>query len=174
MKQNCLEEIVTFTLGKNITRIKNQDDELYTPDDFEKDLHNINEIDCRAGCIINLIKSKAAPISVQSQKKCITSNFLTCTFDTNVLDPWYFCYQFNEGKSIEQQIAMFHQGITLSVKRLNINTIGSLKINLIDIEKQRLVGSMYRQSIIQKDLMIQQAENYNKLIIETIRKIEEA
>ena len=42
METSTLNEIVQFTLGKNPTRIRVQIDGLYTPEDFEKDLHSIN------------------------------------------------------------------------------------------------------------------------------------
>ena len=173
MESKSLDEIITFTLGKNVTRLKNQGDDIYTPDDFEKDLHSINNNSEQSDCIINLIRSKASPLSTETRGKCITSNFLLCSFEAEVLDPWYFCYQFNEGKSFEQQISMYHQGNTLSVKKLNIKSIGELKIQLIDINKQKLIGNVYKQSIIQNDLMNRQAENIMKLALETIRKIEE-
>lgn len=173
MESIPLNEIIQFTLGKNPTRIKEQTDELYTPEDFEKDLHCINSTKEGIGCIINLIKSKCSPISEQTEAKCITSNFLRCDFDTGKIYPWYFCYQFNEGKSFEQQIEMYHQGTTLSVKKLNIKTIGELKIFLPDIEKQRTIGDIYRQSIIQNDLMIKQAENIRKFTMALIHRMEE-
>ena len=94
-------------------------------------------------------------------------------FDQNELDPWYFCYQFNEGKSLEQQISKYHQGTTLSVKKLNIKSIGELKIPMLEKEKQRQIGRLYRQSMIQKDLLERQAENISRLAAETIRRIEE-
>lgn len=168
-----LEDIIQFTLGKNTTRINPQTTEIYTPDDFEKDLHSINELDRPEECIINLIKSKAAPLSKETKGKCITSNFLRCSFDTNILDPWYFCYQFNVGKEIESQIYRFHQGNTLSVKKLTVQTVGKLKIPVLDIQRQQLIGSIYKKSIIQKDLMIQQAENMETMAFTVIRKIEE-
>ena len=105
--------------------------------------------------------------------KCITSNFVKCEFDGRILDKWYFCYQFNEGKDFEQQIAMFHQGTTLSVKKLNVKIIGELKIRLPDIDKQRIIGELYRQSLIQNRLMIKQAEDIKNLTLTIIRKIEE-
>ena len=173
MESVSLHEIIQFTLGKNPTRIKAQVDELYTPEDFEKDLNCMNATKEGAGCIINLIKSKCSPISEQTEAKCITSNFLRCDFDTGKIYPWYLCYQFNEGKAFEQQIEMYHQGTTLSVKKLNIKTIGELKIILPDIEKQRTIGNLYRQSIIQNDLMIKQAENVKKFMMTLIRRMEE-
>ncbi len=173
MNQIVLEDVIEFTLGKNPTRIKEQEDNLYTPEDFENDLHNINEIQEDQGCIISLINSKAAPISTQTKNKCISSNFLRCDFDINVLDPWFFCYQFNEGRKLNQQINMFHQGTILSVKKLNVGTISALKINLPDIRKQREIGQLYKQSIFYNDLLIKQTENIRKFTLRMIRTIEE-
>ncbi len=173
MNQIALNNIIVFSLGKNATRIKDMNGNLYTPEDFENDLHCKNEISENQGCIISLIKSKASPVSRETELKCITSNFLKCDFDTNVLNPWYFCYQFNEGKELAQQISMFHQGTVLSVKKLNVKIISELKINLPDIERQRELGALYKQSIIQNDLLKMQAENIRKFTITMIRKIEE-
>lgn len=168
-----LDEIIEFSLGKNVTRIKEQDTEIFTPEDFERDLSS-GDNECNTyGCIINLIKSKAAPISVHTESKVITQNFLKCLLDESKILPWYFCYQFNEGKELEQQIAMFHQGTTLSVKKLNVKTISDLKINLPDLEKQKLIGDAYRKSILQYQLYIKQAEDIKKYTLEMIRKIEE-
>ena len=68
---------------------------------------------------------------------------------------------------------MFHQGTTLSVKKLNVKTIGELKIRLPEIEKQRVIGELYRRSLIQNRLRIKQAEDMNNLALALIRKIEE-
>ena len=173
MELKSLCEVINFSLGKNPTRIKEQELSLYSPENFESDLYCINEHDKRSECIINIIKSKAAPVSMDTTDKCITSNFLKCEFHERTLAKWYFCYQFNEGKDFEQQIAMFHQGTTLSVKKLNVKIIGELKIRLPDIDKQRKIGELYRQSLIQNRLIIKQAEDIKNLTLTIIRKIEE-
>ena len=173
MKILQLNDVIKFTIGKNPTRIKEQEVNVYSLEDFENDLYGITTEGDKSECIINLIKSKVAPVSLDNQNKCITSNFLKCEFNQQILDKWYFCYQFNEGKEFEQQIAMFHQGTTLSVKKLNMKTIGELKIRLPDIQMQRKIGEIYRQSLVQKRLMIKQAEDIKKLILNIIRKLEE-
>lgn len=173
MESRSLGKLIRFSLGKNPTRLKEQGAELYTAEDFERDLHVVNISDGSKNCIINMIKSKASPLSVQTAGKCITSNFLKCEFDTDILDPWYFCYQFNEGKNFEQQIAMYHQGTTLCVKKLNVKIIRELKIRLPDIKKQRIIGELYKKSIVQHDLMMKQASDMKKLTMEIINKIEE-
>ena len=76
MKRQCLDEMISFTLGKNPTRMKEQELSIYTPEDFERDLYCLNQHDNKSECIINLIKSKAAPVSIVTSGKCITSNFL--------------------------------------------------------------------------------------------------
>ena len=78
-----------------------------------------------------------------------------------------------QGKDFEQQIAMVHQGTTLSVKKLNMKIVGELKIRLPDIETQHKIGEIYRQSLVQNRLMIKQAENIKKLTLTIIRKLEE-
>ena len=168
-----LNEIMSFSLGKNPTRIHAQELRLYSPENFENDLSSVNAHDERSECIINLMKTKAAPVSTENADKCLTSNFLRCKFDSKILDKWYFCFQFNEGKDFEQQIAMFHQGTTLSVKKLNVKTIGELKIRLPETEKQRVIGELYRRSLIQNRLRLKQAEDMNDLTLALIRKIEE-
>lgn len=173
MEIKKLDEVMAFSLGKNPTRIKEKDTNLYSPEDFESDFYGIDVCDESTECVINLIKSKAAPMSIHHKDKCLTSNFLRCEFDGRVLDKWYFCYQFNESKDFELQISMFHQGTTLCVKKLNVKTIGELKIRLPDIEKQRVIGELYRWSLQQNQQMLKQMENMKKLTRAVIKKIEE-
>ncbi|MEF2767076.1 MAG: hypothetical protein U0O05_05150 [Dorea phocaeensis] len=168
-----LDELMKFTIGKNQTRITDFQQGLYTPDDFEQDLHSVSQFVETKKCVINLIRSKAAPLSEKTKEKCLTSNFLKCSFDTNILDPWFFCYQFNESKTVEEQISRLHQGNTLCVKKLTMRSVSEIKIPLYDIKKQRMIGKIYRQMIIHKDLMLHQAENMENLTLAIIKKIEE-
>ena len=173
MKQQKLEDIMQFAMGKNITQLKNAENIVYTPDDFENDLHSRNQSRTASECIISMIKLKAAPISIETEKMYITSNFLKCSFDRNVLDPWYFCYQFNQSKEIEEQIARCQQGTTLSVKKLTIQSVGKLDMSIPDIDQQHIIGAIYRNAIIQRDLMIQQAENMMDMTMTILKKYEE-
>ncbi len=167
-----LKDIVDLTLGKNTTRL-DASANIYRPEDFDSDLKCINSTDNIGSCIINLMKSTAAPISVENSKKCITSNFLKCEFDNTVLDPWYFCYQFNESKQFRNQINRYHQGSTQSVKKLNIGTIGDFEITIPSLKEQITIGKIYKESVIKKYLMQQQAEQVYIATIEVIRSIEE-
>ena len=173
MKYKRLEEIIKFALGKNGTRLKDSESKLYTQEDFENDLHSVNQSKEASGCIISMIKSKAAPLSKETESLCITSNFLKCSFNSDILDPRYFCYQFNQGRRISEQITRYHQGNTLNVKKLTIQIIEGLNIPLLEIEEQRIAGGLYRQAIIQHDLLMQQADNVMNATMALIRKYEE-
>ena len=173
MKETTLNDIMHFTLGKNPTRLKESDVNLYTPKDFDQDLLDRDSKDSREVCIINLIRSKAAPMSDANREKILTSNFLRCELDASLIDGWYFCYQFNDGNALSQQIAMVNQGTTLSVKKLNLKTIGDLKIKLPAMEKQRWIGNIYRQFLLQADLLQKQVESMKQLTITVLRKIDE-
>lgn len=170
MKIQKLDEIIQFALGKNTTRLKNSGNAIYTPEDFDKDLHSINQNENASNCIISMIKSKSAPVSKETANLCITSNFLNCSFDPKILDPWYFCYQFNQGKEIKAQVARYYQGSTLSVKKLTVQSIGNLEMPLPEIEKQHIIGQLYRKTIAQQDLLLQQAENIMNVTNAIIRK----
>lgn len=74
MEQILLKHIFKFSSGKNITRMSDRAACVYTSEDFERDLHNNNNY-AESKCIINLIKSQAAPISRESIGKEVISNF---------------------------------------------------------------------------------------------------
>ena len=61
----------------------------------------------------------------------------------------------------------------LSVKKLTVKNIRELKIPFLNIERQKVIGSIYKQMLMQKHLMVQQTKNIERLSIEIIKKIEE-
>lgn len=173
MNKVMLGDVITFTLGKNSTRIKEHESKIYSLEDFEGDLQAAEEISNNYGCTINVIKSKASPLSEKTVDKVLNSSYVKCDFDPEVLDPWYLCYQINEGTEIEQQINMFNQGTWTSVKKINVGMISQMTINLPDIKKQKVIGELYRQSIVQNNLLIKQADILKKFNMKLIKKIEE-
>ena len=58
-------------------------------------------------------------------------------------------------------------------KKLNVKIISELKMSIPAIEHQRRIGQLYKQSIIQNDLLILQADNIRQFTLTMIRKIEE-
>lgn len=172
MEERKLGEIIRFTLGKNPTRSKVSASDRYTLEDLEADLYS-TDTSISGICMINLINSKAAPLSERNADKFWTSNFLRCEFDDSVLDTWYFCYGFNAGQMLQRQISRNTQGTTLSVQKLNRKIISELQIRLPEIDKQKMIGKLYRRSLVQHDLMLKQAENMNQMTLAIIGKIED-
>lgn len=166
-----MKEVIRFTLGKNPTRIREPEWERYSLDDLERDLLQ-PEGDTQE-CIISLISSMAAPLFSRNAGKPLTSNFLKCEMDPEVLNPWYFCYEFNEGKTLKGQIAKYYQGTTFSVKKLNRKDIEEMEIPLPDMEQQKIIGEMYRYLMRREFLMKKQTENMKKVTLTVISKIEE-
>lgn len=173
MKELALKEVMTFTLGKNPTRLTEADGALITPDDLDGDLYSRHGDTDRACCIISLIKSTASPASDSTKEKCLTSNFLQCELNSKLIDGWYFCYKFNQSREFTQQIASVHQGTTTSVKKLTQRNIEELRITLPEIEKQRLLGDIYRQSLMQLDLMKKQTDQMGQLMFAAMEKMDE-
>lgn len=172
MKELALKEVMAFTLGKNPTRLTDADGPLITPDDLDGDLFSRHGEPDRTICIISLIKSTASPVSALTMEKCLTSNFLRCELNPKLIDGWYFCYKFNESSEFKQQIASVHQGTTLSVKKLTQRNIEELRISLPAIEKQKQIGDIYRQALIQLDLMEKQTSQMEQLLFETMEKMD--
>lgn len=163
-------DIIQFSVGKNPTRSNVDASKRYSPEDLENDLLRPDVY--KNICMINMINSKAAPLSKENAGKFFTSNFLKCELDISVINAWYFCYQFNEGTSLKEQITKYNQGTTLSVRKLTRGLISELEISLPDLKKQEIIGEIYRNSLIQHALMLKQAENMNELTLAIIRKIE--
>jgi hypothetical protein len=172
MNKKKLGDIAEFTSGKNPTRLKSDEILIYSKDDFEKDLICSNEIKDFSRCIIDLTSSMASPISVQSEKKYITSNYIKLEFDPNILDVWYLCYSFNEGKDLPRQIVKYNQGTTQFVQKLNAHIIKELELSIYDMNKQKMIGELYKKSLRQNYLLMKQAEQLKMYTKNIIRKIE--
>ena len=68
---------------------------------------------------------------------------------------------------------MYHQGTTISVKKLNVKIVGELSIKLPDMRKQQIIGELYQQFLMRNYLMMKQVDDIRRLTLTMIRKIEE-
>lgn len=164
------KDIMTFSSGVNTTRLQKNDENLFSTEDFDNTF-NSREKTHSSLCIINLIKSKAVPCLEKDVRKTISQNFLKCLLDTDVILPWYFCCQFNEGKALIQQIKSLNQGTFLAVKRLNVNIISNLEIRIPDLKKQKLIGELYRLSLLQYEQQLKVANDIKTYSFEMINRL---
>lgn len=180
-----MDELVTFSAGTNISRLK-EDVPLYSIDDFEDDfktsyeyqendnaLSDIKDNVLRKGDVIfSVMRNKVGIVSEKNEGKFMTSNFVKCQFDKGKLYPWYFCYLINESTSITQQIKKMQQGILTSINRLTISSIKDLEFELEEYEMQKQIGELYRNILIREKLALKQIECMKQITLEIIKKIE--
>lgn len=182
-------DLVTFSVGTNMTRLSENvvDDAIYTLEDFDNDLSSFGKecicdnvplakgkgvVSTAGDVIISMTRNRACIVSQESSGKYLNSNFVKCEFDKEKLYPWYFCYLVNESPSISQQINKMQQGTISCINRLTISMIGSLIFELEGISKQRVVGDLYRNMLIQERLTLQQVANLKRYTLEVIKRVD--
>jgi len=182
-------DLVTFSAGTNTTRLSGNvsDAAIYTLEDFDNDLRSLGKeetydsvsftkgkgvISAAGDVIISMTRNQACIVSSESSGKYLNANFVKCEFDREKLYPWYFCYLLNESVSISQQINKMQQGTIGCINRLTISMIGSLIFELEEISKQRVVGDLYRNMLIQERLTLQQVANLKRYTLEVIKKVD--
>lgn len=191
-KTMLLEDIAKFYAGLNVSRIAVADgvpeNWAYSIDDFDNDFSclpsdrketsfvgndeklRIDEDDC----IISLAKSKATIVGKASIGKCITVNFVKCDIDKTKIDPWYFCFMFNENKVIQKQLNMSLQGTISCIKRISLaslKTVSLSEIEIPDITQQKIIGQLYYNTLKCETLEKLQAEQKRKFIMEKLKKL---
>ncbi len=182
-------DLITFSAGTNITRLSNEvtESNIYTLEDFDNDLTTIRghkedtsvslgkdkSVILQTGdIVISVTRNKAVIVSSDNSGKYLNSNFIKCEFDKQKLYPWYFCYLLNESSSVSQQIKKMQQGTIGCINRLTLNMIASLQFILEDISKQKIIGDLYRNLLIEENLMKKKMENIKRYTFEVIKKVD--
>lgn len=183
----ALGDLVTFSAGTNLTRLNDDvsNNNIYTLEDFDSDLCSLSKeyvadgtsatkekgfISVAGDVVISMTRSQAGIVSPENSGKYLNSNFVKCEFDRNKLYPWYFCYLLNESTTVSQQIKKLQQGTIGCINRLTISMIGSLLFELVELSRQRTVGDLYRNMLIQEHLTLKQMENMRRYTLEIIKK----
>lgn len=162
-----LNEILNMTSGPNSSRIKDgyknipryfvtdlEDDLLQVPNESHPLESELKEpIFTREGdLLISIIKEKAAVVGKGREGFILTSGFIRCEYDKNILDPWFFCYFFNQSNAVDMEIH-FRSGMPgLGSYHLNAKTIGEIEIDLPTLEKQKKLGRLYKDCLNQMRL----------------------
>ena len=122
--------------------------------------------------IIGLSSGNAMVIEKDRTNKLVLSNFAVIRInDLNILDPYYLCWLLNEDRRVKVQLISLTQK-TSRVIIIPISTFKDVKIECIDIEKQRKIGAIY--DLIRRDTRIkrQKAKLRNKILNEELSKIQ--
>lgn len=160
-----LEEILRMSVGQNSTRIKNLygDIPVYSVADLENDLFQRPseeapldnagpEFTKEGELLISIIKEKACIVGSGNAGKLFTSAFIRCQYDEKALDPWFFCFFFNESEAVGREIHLRSGMPGLGYYHLNSEIVGQIVIELPPMEKQQTLGKLYRGCLRQQRL----------------------
>lgn len=174
-----LEEILKMNVGPNSTRVRAQFPRVpvYSVSDLENDLFQkpsdvtvkeerpyLPVFTKHGDLLISIIKEKACIVSEASEFKLFTSAFIRCQYDENVLDSWFFCFFFNESEEVEEAIHVRSGMPGLKYYHLNTEIIGQMEIDLPPIEKQKILGMLYKECLNQLRLLDKKKEVLKKAV----------
>lgn len=105
--------------------------------------------------VVNLISQKAVAIRAQHNGLLIPSNFVIIEGKEH-LAPLYFEWYFNEHPFCRKQLLIARQGTSISP--LSIQMLRELEIVMPPVEKQELIGKMYRGIKKKQTLQMEQKQ----------------
>lgn len=85
--------------------------------------------------LISLTTNKAVIVSQAHEGHLLTSNYIWVDYDNSKIDPYYFCYVYNESEEVRKQIAMNEQGSSL-VSRLSLQQLRKFELFCPSLEEQ--------------------------------------
>lgn len=167
-----LKDIVTFTAGLNPSRMDSAIPSrcIYSVLSLEEDLHQIEAasskietlvgvLSARSGeLIVGMMKGRAAIVSGGNSGKFLTSNFAKCSFDHNVIYPWFLVYWFNESDEVTKQNHMAFGRALYSPKALSL-----LTITLPPYSLQVLIGDIYK-NVCRRSYLLEREEQLVKAL----------
>lgn len=112
----------------------------------------------------------AVLITKEDENIVISSNFLKLTCDKEKVLPQYLYWLLNTER-IKHKI--FQNSVSNVLDAITANTYGNLLLNLVPIDKQRIIGNLYLLTIKENELISRLQEEKQKLNNAIIRKINE-
>ena len=91
--------------------------------------------------VLNLISNKAVAIQKEHAGLLIPSNFVVIEWKEH-FSPLYFEWYFNEHPTCRKQLLIARQGTSISA--LSIQMLRELEIVMPPVDKQELIGKMYK------------------------------
>lgn len=174
-----LGNIVKLEAGINRSRINEyaSDNCFYTVVSIENDL---NQSECQerftelngqlmafsGDVVVGMVAGRAAVVSMANSGKALTSNFVKCSFDKTIIDPWFLVFWFNESDEVKLQNHM-NTGRAL----YSPSAISSLEITLPRIDLQQRIGRIYKDVCRKSYLLEREKTIWEKLVLGEIKKV---
>lgn len=175
MKNKRLSTIAKIVLGKNGSRIKHPKSDVYNVEHMNNDLENIYLLDKQpqegnAGDVIfNLNTYQTAIISAVNANKILDQNFMLIQCDPTIVDPRYLCFVLNCSNTIKRQEAAMSQGML--IRRVSTADIKRMKIPLVELAQQQLIGRIYAMQLHYQWLNKQKMELIDKSLEQAMKSL---
>ncbi|KXT76844.1 restriction endonuclease subunit S [Streptococcus sp. DD12] len=191
MKKIQLGDLVSFQVGFPQFRVKERPNghryKIYNQLDLEDDLAGVShkereskelttadQLTCLSSgdLVFSLISGTAAIVSKEHEGYFYTQNYVVLE-PSNELDKNFLLYLLNEDKAVKRQFLLGLQGS--AVLKYTVKQLRELQLpRLESLERQRLIGAIYRKQEEVKALKTRQAEREYLLRmgeLEEVRKV---
>lgn len=186
-----LDEIVSVRIGRNLSRMKEQNDlalSSYSYEDLMCDLtgtlsegaqlilegsrNNDDNYTIKAGDVVfSFVSSIASIVSEVNSGKIINQNFAKLIIDGIEVDDRYLCYALNESTKMKKQMAVSMQGS--AIPKLTPSILKNLELELPNLEKQRVIGEGYFTLMKRQALVKKQTELEGQLYLEVLKRLDQ-
>lgn len=113
--------------------------------------------------VVHLLTRKAVVLPKYCAGYIIPSNFVKVELPADV-HPSYFEWYFNNHPENQKQLSMLTQGSVISM--FSLKQLKELQINILSIDKQRIIGDIYELRKLKKSLIKEKIELENQLLEE--------
>ncbi|WP_422404753.1 restriction endonuclease subunit S [Mammaliicoccus sp. JADD-157] len=159
-----MSDIITFLNGTLINRLEEDDSHnskvftiydqymlAYDSGEFQKTFHEAKKIQLpiphngrivkTGDIIINMMTGDCVRVSPENAGSILPYNYTLIKINQDRVDADYLVYWMNHSPHAKSQFNQFMQGGSL-VKKLTLNQLKQLEINLPSIERQQLIGKL--------------------------------
>lgn len=175
LKSKRLSTIANIILGKNGSRIKHPKSDIYNVEHMNADLENIYLLDNHpqkgntGDVVFNLNTYQTAIISTANATKALDQNFMLIHCKPEVVDPRYLCFVLNCLNSIKRQESAMSQGML--IRRVSTSDIKRMKIPLVELSQQQLIGQIYAMQLHYKWLTKRKMELIDKSLEQVMKSL---
>lgn len=121
--------------------------------------------------IINMMTGECVRVSQKHENSILPYNYTSIHINQDYVDADYLVYWMNHSPSAHNQFKQFMQGGSL-VKKLTLNQLKQLQVNLPPLERQQLIGRIAVRRIKLKYLNAKKSYLMDKFLAESLLREE--
>lgn len=182
-----LQDLIELESGYNVSRVTDVPREwVYSVNDLEEDLAGSREAVAlpteppsrlEAYClkegdlVISLIAEKAGIVGKGNAGKLLSSNFVRCSrINPEMIDKWWLCFYINKSEAFRRSAGLRTGFAGLALYHLSPTFLRSVPIEPPPIERQRQIGSIYRDYCRLNGLYERQKNEIERYVMSLLNK----